>query len=235
MPQTAYVDARDKCSWKNFLTDCDNSSFYQNPSDECMQAINDGKEYLPSHPDQYDVHNIYAPTCHPSGDNYDTAYYINNEEWPYYPCMREWSSRYMNRMDVQQAIHAINPNNQNRTWPHHPNGWQYGTQLYDETDLYQEFMMKQPNWKISIVDGDADPVEPLMAEQKWIQCLGRKVVKDWKNWYYDNDVAGSVKVFDGITFQTVKHCGHMISTYCPSKGFQFFQDYVNGTYSSQSM
>ena len=194
-----------------------------------------GKKYLPSHPSQYDVHNIYAPTCHPSGDNYDTAYNINNEEWPYYPCMSKWTAGYMNRMDVQQAIHAINPNNQNRTWPHHPNGWEYGSQLYDETSLYEEFMTKQPNWKISIVDGDADPVEPLMAEQKWIQCLGRKVVKDWDNWYYEKDVAGSVKVFDGITFQTVKHCGHMISTYCPSKGFQFFQDYINGTYSSQTM
>ena len=34
------------------------------------------------------------------------------------------------------------------------------------------------------------------------------------------------------TFQTVKHCGHTIPTYCPQPGFQFFKDFVDGTYSS---
>jgi len=73
-----------------------------------------------------------------------------------------------------------------------------------------------------------------MGTERWIECLGREVVRDWNNWWMDGDVAGSYKIYDGITFETVKGCGHTIPTYCPEQGFLFFEQYINGTYSSQN-
>ncbi|ETO24192.1 hypothetical protein RFI_12965 [Reticulomyxa filosa] len=159
----------------------------------------------------------------------------------------------MNRPDVLAAIHANT--HYTRPWPSHPPGWQYGSELADINLIYPEFFSKAPQWKITIVSGDADAagiykntnallkrvvvyfmlfVLPFMGTQRWIECLGRPVVVDWTNWWMDQDVAGSYKIYDGITFQTVKGCGHTIPTYCPEQGFLFFEQYINGTYSSQT-
>ena len=98
---------------------------------------------------------------------------------------------------------------------------------------YFHFFSKRPDWKISIVSGDADPDGNCLAMQRWIKCLNRPIVKDWFNWMMDGDVAGSVIIYKGITYQSVKHCGHMIATYCNKAGFEFFQQFVSGIYNSE--
>jgi hypothetical protein len=48
-------------------------------------------------------------------------------------------------------------------------------------------------------------------------------VADWTNWFLNQDVAGSVKRWQGLDFMTVKGCGHTINTYCPEAGYSYFQ------------
>ena len=39
-------------------------------------------------------------------------------------------------------------------------------------------------------------------------------------------VGGSVKVFDGITFLTVKGCGHTVQSYCPQQGYEYYHNWL---------
>jgi len=57
--------ASEACGWSNYLTDCHNESFYDNPSSACKVATVAALAYLPKSWDPYDV---TAPTCH-AGEN----------------------------------------------------------------------------------------------------------------------------------------------------------------------
>eukprot|EP00483_Globobulimina_turgida_P003682 UN03688 len=172
-------------------------------------------------------HDIYVPTCH---ENSTSKVEFQQDGYVYNPCMYNWTPMYMNREDVLKAIHAFD--HYNRTYPDAPSNWFYADNRQNMALLFPYFFEQRPNWKISIISGDADPSANCLAMQREITCLNRPVVKEWFNWMMDGDVAGAVQIYQGITFQTVKHCGHMIPTYCPKAGFQFFQQYVSGIYSS---
>lgn len=79
------------------------------------------------------------------------------------------------------------------------------------------------------MSGDADAAVPFVGTMRWINCLGREVERDWRNWMLDGDVAGSVKDWAGISFMTVKGCGHTINSYCPEKGYAYFADWLERT------
>ena len=218
LPQVAYIQANKACDWNEFLINC--SMNFTDPTQECLDAVKKAREYEPQH---WDEANIYASACNNMTD------YMNDNG--YNPCETQWIDPYMNREDVLTAIHAISHYNSSRPWPDKPNGWHYQTSHDDITTLYPYFFENEPKWKITIVSGDVDALVPFIGTQRWIECLHRKVDKDWFDWYLDGDIAGIVKVYDGITFQTAKNCGHEIPKYCNEKGFLMFQQYLNGTYS----
>ena len=239
LPQTAYVKCVKACNWTHFLTDCDNARYYQNLSQECIDANNEAFKYVPQD-DQWDHYDIYEPACHtnPSKSRLESRFKSRNMRnvkledngFPYDPCYEQYIPEYMNRKDVLEALHVID--HYDKVWPDKPANWQYGTQLADVSSLYPNFFGIAPDFKITIYDGDADTAEPFMQEQRWINCLNQTLVKDFSNWYFDQDVSGSVKVFEGITFQTIKHCGHLVPMYCPARAYQVFYDFMNGTYSA---
>ena len=232
LPQTAYLQAYKACNWTGFIQSCNNTP-YENPTQECINACNKAFEYIPTN--GYDYYDIYAPTCHqqPSSNTHHHFSDIGDEGFDndeYDPCYAQYIPQYMNRQDVLQAFHAID--GYDRIYPDKPSGWQYGSQLNDITLLFPTLLSQDPQLRITVTTGDADTAEPFLQAITWINCLNRTVVKDFSNWFMDGDVAGSVKIYDGITYQTVKHCGHLLPTYCPKQGFQYFFDYINGTYSS---
>jgi len=251
LPQTAWLKSYNNCGWNKFYTACGDD--FTNRTDACEAANDEAYKYVPS---TWDPYNIYAPTCHPNnsfgeypstkssiyGESFIYEYtpflkhlkekYNLDTTYVYNPCLNHWTPEYMNRQDVLDAIHASA--HYTKPWPSHPLNWTYGSELADVNLIYPEFFSDAPEWKITIVSGDADSAVPFMGTQRWIECLGREVVRDWNNWWMDGDVAGSYKIYDGITFQTVKGCGHTIPTYCPKQGLLFFVQYINGTFSSQN-
>lgn len=113
----------------------------------------------------------------------------------------------MNRPDVKKAIH-VNPQ-YNRSWPNPPADWHYGSETQDIALLFPKFFAQAPHWDILVVSGDADAAVPFVGTQRWIECLARPVTTNWRNWILDQDVAGSIKAYDHLTFATVK--GTLIS------------------------
>lgn len=246
LPQTAWLRSNEACGWDKFLTNC--SMDATEPTPACNAA---GKAAYPYIPSTWDPYDIYAPTCHEKEEDaikrgikiirgsefvaQNTPFLVHLKEkygldTEYNPCINNWTPEYMNRKDVMESVHVYKqPHGE---WPRHPTGWTYGSELADVAKLFPTFFEKRPDWKISVVSGDADAAVPFIGSQRWIECLGREVVKDWSNWFMNQDVAGSVKIFDGITFQTVKDCGHTIPTYCPQAGYEFFDAFRTGKYSS---
>lgn len=245
LPQTAWIKSNQACGWDEFLTNC--SKDFTHPSPQCKAANDEAYPYVPSTWDPYD---IYAPTCHEKeqeaikngikiikGSDFVKEYtpFLShlkekyNLETEYNPCINNWTPEYMNKAEVLKAIHA--DSHYTREWPRHPTGWKYGSELADIALLFPGFFEKRPDWKISVISGDADSAVPFIGSQRWIECLARPVVKDWFNWFMNQDVAGSVKIYKGITFQTIKDCGHTIPTYCPQAGYMFFEQFKTGEYS----
>ena len=79
--------------------------------------------------------------------------------------------------------------------------------------------------------GDADAAVPYIGTERWIECLGRPVAQDWAPWFTDDaafgpQVGGMVKVFDRISFLTVKGCGHTVQTYCPQQGYDYYHQWL---------
>ena len=60
------------------------------------------------------------------------------------------------------------------------------TNLYNGTQILR-FLIIFVGY-IQVVSGDADAAVPFVGTERWIDCLGRNVVKDWSNWMLDGDV-----------------------------------------------
>ena len=70
----------------------------------------------------------------------------------------------------------------------------------------------------------------------WTSSLGLPVVKPWRSWLVDSQVAGYVTSYvsdanlneHGLTFLTVKGSGHMVPQFRPKQAYAMFQRYING-------
>ena len=231
LPQPAYLAAEKACGWAGYLTDCGNETFYDTPSDACKAATTAALRYLPSNLDPYDV---TAPTC--QGSALGAAHVRANAPFlerlkldygldvSFDPCLSDYVETYLNRADVQAAIHA------------RPTTWRAsgGVDYDNPGDLmvpYFETFINETDWRMLIWSGDADAAVPYIGTQRWIECLGRPVAQDWAPWYTDDatfgpQVGGMVKVFDRISFLTVKGCGHTVQTYCPQQGYDYYHQWL---------
>ncbi|KAK2391576.1 serine carboxypeptidase [Trifolium repens] len=56
-----------------------------------------------------------------------------------------------------------------------------------------------------IYSGDHDMKVPFLATQAWIKSLNYSIVDDWRQWYYNDQVAGYTRTYSNrMTFATVK-------------------------------
>jgi len=236
LPHDAYQASVTACGWDKFFTDCDTD--FTHPSTACKLANTNAYRFVPK---VWDPYSVLAPTCHDATGEVDrkvatypkflgdvrTKYNISTT---YAPCMKNLPPVYMNQPEVIKAFHADVHKDPARAWPNHPKNWNYGEELDDIAKLFPQFFEEAPDWRILVVSGDADAAVPFVGTERWMKCLGRKVKKQWGNWMVNGDVAGSILQYEGITFQSVKGCGHTIPSYCPELGYQFWADWLAGKY-----
>ncbi|KAH3763679.1 serine carboxypeptidase [Pelomyxa schiedti] len=242
IPVESYGEASDICHWGSYLTDC--AGTYTSPSSECLDAINKCLDYIPSN---LDLYNVLAPVCLATTATQRMQYVSNwnpvvkvvaelqdqkAKQGPiasavytynYDPCMQNYVTTYLNLPEVQTAIHA------------RPTLWGvFESNLnYSSADFYinmvpviQEFI-DYTDWTIFVYSGALDGCVPFIGTQRWISCLGRPIVNDWRGWDFDSQGAGTVIDYDRITFMTVKASGHMVPTYAPKAGFAMFQCWMD--------
>jgi len=229
IPQDAYVAVFNACGWSDFLTNCDKS--FDQPSPSCVDAAANAWKYVPK---TWDPYNVLTGTCHEQNDAADdfvssytpwlaTARFRHGANITYNPCINNETPIYMNRKDVIKALHA--EKHYNRAWPNPPSVWKYGDETAHITKLFPLFFEAAPQWRLMVVSGTADAAVPVLGTQRWISCLGRKTVVDWHDWMLDGDVAGTRRDYEGLSFLTVKGCGHTIPTYCPKQGYEMLVEF----------
>jgi carboxypeptidase C (cathepsin A) len=148
----------------------------------------------------------------------------------YQPCEDNWVVEYLNRADVQTAIHAK------------PTVWSECsyTLEYSESDslnpmepYYQYLIDGGYNLNILVYSGDDDSVCATSGSQDWIYNLGYKITNNWKSWMYTDDtfgdqLGGYVIQFAGFNFATIHGAGHEVPTYKQQAALEVFKKYLSG-------
>lgn len=132
------------------------------------------------------------------------------DDFPYDACAENEETTYLNRADVQKAIHAeLKGTN---SWISCSN-----TLNYNQTDvgepmqpIYQYLFQNAPELRMWVYSGDDDTVCSTNGAQYWIYNLNLTVQRSWQAWTVDQQVAGYTVLFDGFTFVTVHSAGKHI-------------------------
>ncbi|RZC05833.1 Serine carboxypeptidase-like 19 isoform H [Glycine soja] len=94
--------------------------------------------------------------------------------------------------------------------------------------------LSRKGYRSLIYSGDHDMVVPFLATQAWIRSLNYSIVSDWRQWYYDGQVAGYAPTgnytrtySNRMTFATVKGGGHTAPEYKPEECLAMFSRWIS--------
>eukprot|EP00904_Undaria_pinnatifida_P014235 jgi/Undpi1/9942/HiC_scaffold_28.g12396.m1 len=150
---------------------------------------------------------------------------------PYEPCAEDFTIPYLNRADVQEALHV----REGTVWE------QCSTKVdYDATDLlrpmmpYYQRLLGDYGLKILVFSGDDDAVCATEGTQWWIYDLGYEVDERcyWKTWTEGGQVAGYQTRFNDVdlAFVTVHVAGHEVPAYQPARALKLLGSYLDGSW-----
>ncbi|GJT02855.1 serine carboxypeptidase-like protein 40 [Tanacetum coccineum] len=177
--------------------------------DECFYAIGDLLTDLA----YIDINNIYAPLCLDGNLTSEPKPMSQSVD----PCCEHYTYAYMNRKDVQDAIHA-NVTNLNHAW----DSCSFDVILawYDRTrtviPLLRELM--ENNLRVWIFSSDTDAQVPVTSTKHTINSMNLTEKTPWHPWLVDHqgETGGFSQVYDGdLTFSTVLGAGHQVPSYKP--------------------
>jgi carboxypeptidase C (cathepsin A) len=141
----------------------------------------------------------------------------------YDPCVDNYATTYLNRADVQAAIHA-----KPTKWAECSNKIEYNSSdsQVPMEPIYQNLIN---NYKLHILvySGDDDSVCSTSGTQDWIYNLGYPITQNWASWTdTSGQVGGYLIKFKGINFATVHNAGHEVPTYQPERALEVFSNYL---------
>ncbi|PHT59724.1 Serine carboxypeptidase-like 40, partial [Capsicum baccatum] len=155
---------------------------------ECDNAI----DIAISDTDPIDLYNIYAPLCPNDEDDLSTAYYTHNKnsrinygmQQVFDPCSDDYLIAYMNRRDVQKALHA------NVTKIKY--NWQPCSEVIESwTDspltiipVLKKVMAN--GIRVWIFSGDTDGIIPITSTKKSIKKMKLHVETPWYPWFHND-------------------------------------------------
>ncbi|XP_062173809.1 serine carboxypeptidase-like 40 [Alnus glutinosa] len=173
-----------------------------------------------------DLYNLYAPICFPKGD---TVQHIEASVLEFAdPCSFDYVYAYLNRPDVQEALHAN------------------VTKLTHDWDICSSFIKK---WKDSpstvipllrelmanglrvwIYSGDLDGTVSFTSTKYSINSMKLPVKNDWSPWAYFAEVGGYTEEYEGgLNFVTVRLAGQQVPKDQPGKAFVLIKHFLDGT------
>nr|DAD42467.1 TPA_asm: hypothetical protein HUJ06_000697 [Nelumbo nucifera] len=191
-----------------------------NITDKCIEAVNEDYEDI----DPIDMYNIYAPLCH-SSNLTEKPKLASIEEFD--PCTDYYVYAYLNRPDVQNALHA-NVTKLKYDWQPCSdvlNNWTDSPSTI--LPLLQEFMAN--GLRVWVYSGDVDARVPVTSTRYSLNKLQLAVNTSWYPWALSNEVGGYSVVYKGnLTFATVRGAGHEVPSYQPRRGLALIYYYLQG-------
>jgi len=147
------------------------------------------------------------------------------------------ATAYLNRSDVQKAIHVRYPG---FTWGVCTDapGWSYtSTRANLPRDTYPALIQK---YHVTIYNGDWDSCVPYTDNEAWTENMGYPVTKGWHAWYYTsesgapNQVAGYATQYNvgstttgSFEFITVRGGRHEVPETAPGKASEMLRRVIN--------
>lgn len=156
---------------------------------------------------------------------------------PYIACADDYMATYLNRADVQEAVHAKD----GAIWAMCSDAvyddWPEQNYFAGMESVYNSLLYDfDTKIKIVIFSGDDDSVCGTPGTQYWLRNMGFDIDinYDWKEWKLDDELAGFYTRFlipntetTAIHFQTVRSAGHMVPQTQPKKGYYILDRYLN--------
>uniref|UniRef100_A0A5B7AEW2 Carboxypeptidase n=1 Tax=Davidia involucrata TaxID=16924 RepID=A0A5B7AEW2_DAVIN len=170
------------------------------------------------------IYNIYAPLCLSSNL---TAKPKDTSIWNFDPCSDYYVYAYLNRPDVQEALHA------NVTKLHYD--WEPCSDVIKDWEdspstiipLLQEFMAN--GLRVWIFSGDTDGRVSVTSTKYSINEMKLLVKTSWHPWLLKGEVGGYTQVYKGdLTFATVRGAGHQVPSYQPSRALSLIMHFLTG-------
>lgn len=145
----------------------------------------------------------------------------------YDPCVDNHVFDYLNRADVQKALHA------NVTGI--PYSWEpCSDALSNWTDSPASTLpaIKQlvdARLRVWVLSGDTDDRVPVTSTRYSLRKLELATAKEWREWFTTDQVGGYTLVYDGLTLVTVRGAGHMVPMITPVQASQVFAHFLHGS------
>ncbi|MBA0674672.1 hypothetical protein Goari_016255, partial [Gossypium aridum] len=170
-------------------------------------------------PGDIDGYNIYAPLCQQDSSSIKTSYdSVNNFD----PCSTNYMSSYLNRAEVQTALHAK------------VSTWDLCSDSIDSwidspaTVLPIIKNLMTSGLQIWLYSGDVDSVVPITSTRYAIQKLKLPVKAAWRPWSTNDEVGGYVEEYEGLTLVTVRDAGHLVPSYQPARALTMISSFLQG-------
>ncbi|KAM0850599.1 hypothetical protein ACQ4PT_052983 [Festuca glaucescens] len=210
-------------------------------SDACNSAWNDFFNAM----DDIDLYSLYTPACtHAMINSTSTSTRHHRRGFmpalgkkarlsvPYYnaydPCGDYHVIDYLNRPDVQTALHA----NVSGAIPYR---WEpCSDALTNWTDAPASTLpaiggLVKAGLRVWVFSGDTDDRVPVTSTRLALRKLGLATSKPWREWFTSDQVGGYTLAYDGgLTFVTVRGAGHMVPMITPVPARQLFAHFLSG-------
>ncbi|XP_044490106.1 serine carboxypeptidase-like 34 [Mangifera indica] len=225
--------------YHNIKTHCNfSSSGDQQYSTTCGLALN---QYF----DVYtiiDMYSLYSPVCADSNSSFVAnralpriqgiapKLFSKYDGWRrkptgYDPCASDYTEAYLNRPEVQKALHA-NVTNIPYQWSH------CSVKISFWPDSPSSILpiikkLRAGGLRIWVYSGDTDGRIPVTSTRLTLRKLGLKTLQEWTPWYTNNKQVGGWTVeYDGLTFVTIRGAGHQVPTFAPRQSLQLVQHFL---------
>jgi len=149
----------------------------------------------------------------------------------YQPCSEDYATTYLNRADVRKALHVTDQSAEwNMCSDDVGNKWLTEDIARNVNVLYDELVSVFKSIKVLVYSGDDDSVCSSSSTQKWLWGMNWTITEPWTSWSVNQQLAGYITKFDGMTFMTAHGAGHMVPQTRPEFALEIFRGYLNGTW-----
>ncbi|XP_040992930.1 serine carboxypeptidase-like 40 [Juglans microcarpa x Juglans regia] len=173
-----------------------------------------------------DIYNIYAPLC--TMANYTTPQPKKVSIFNFDPCSDGYVYVYLNRPEVQEALHA-NVTKLTHDWePCSDIITDWGDSPSTIIPLLRELMAN--GLRVWVFSGDIDGRVPFTSTKYSLNKMSLPVKTAWHPWYLNGEVGGYTEVYKGdLTLATIRGAGHQVPSYQPARAFSLIKHFLDGT------
>ncbi|KAK4285455.1 hypothetical protein QN277_002150 [Acacia crassicarpa] len=191
----------------------------QNIDNECRKAADE----IEADTESINIYNIYAPQCQDS----NLTSIPKPPSKVADPCIDYYVDAYMNRVEVQEALHA-NVTKLSHEWGLCSN---VITKWVDSSStvlpLLSEFLNR--SLRVWIFSGDIDGMVPVTSTKYSIDKLNLTHEATWSPWFVNGEVGGYSEIYkEGLTFATVRGAGHEVPSYQPARALALVTHFLKG-------